>query len=247
MSSKFLSGTHSILIREKNLIRRGNKPGIAIIFGIALVVTLIGGFGFLGFLNSSGREAHSALQEEPAARPAQSREDPRFVCPEFFSPFLETDRKSFRLLQRRLSGRYGDYRRSYKPGHLHAGIDLKGDFEETVYPVGRGFIERVFRDFPHKSVVVKHTLPDGSIFYSMSVHLEGIRVEEGDAVTEKTPLARLFNREELQKADFGTANHLHLEIRTSLEDGGWASASSMTMDELNRFCLDPLEFFRRRL
>lgn len=185
--------------------------------------------------------------DESACRPPQSQDDPRFVCREFFSPFLETDRKSLRLLRRRLSGRYGDYRRSYKPGHLHAGIDLNGGFEETVYPVGRGFIHLVFRDFPHKSVVVKHTLPDGSIFYSMYVHLEDIRIEEGDAVTEKTPLARLFNREELKKADFGTANHLHLEIRKSLDDGGWASASSMTMEELNKFCLDPFEFFRRRL
>jgi len=218
--------------------------------GATLVVALIGGLGFLGFLNRSSddvRSGLSGLSEESAARPAQSREDPRFVCREFFSPFLETDRKSFRLLRRRLSGRYGDYRRSYKPGHLHAGIDLKGDFEETVYPVGRGFVELVFRDFPHKSVAVKHTLPDGGVFYSMYVHLEDIRVEEGDAVTEKTPLARLFNREELLRADFGTANHLHLEIRTSLEDGGWASASSMTMEELNRFCLDPLEFYRKRL
>jgi murein DD-endopeptidase MepM/ murein hydrolase activator NlpD len=215
--------------------------------GVTLVVALIGGFGLTSFLNSSGPKVPSGSKEEPAVRPAQSREDPRFVCREFFSPFLETDRKSFRLLRRRLSGRYGDYRRSYKPGHLHAGIDLKGDFEETVYPVGRGFVELVFRDFPHKSVVVKHTLTEGGVFYSMYVHLEDIRVEEGDAVTEKTPLARLFNREELQRADFGTANHLHLEIRKSLEDGGWASASSMTMEDLNRFCLDPLEFYRKRL
>ncbi len=215
--------------------------------GVTLIITLISGFGLLTFVARPSQAVRSGSEEGSSGRPAQSQDDPRFTCREFFSPFLETDRKSLRLIRRRLSGRYGDYRRSYKPGHLHAGIDLRGDFEETVYPVGRGFVYLVFRDFPHKSVVVKHTLPDGSIFYSMYVHLEDIRVEEGDAVTEKTPLARLFNREQLKKADFGTANHLHLEIRKSLDDGGWASASSMTMEELNRFCLDPLEFFRRRL
>ena len=236
-----------ILIKKTQGARWGSKLSSSLLIGLTLIVTLIGGLGFLSFLNSSGREVRSAPRKESAARRAQSREDPRFVCQGFFSPFLETDRKSFRLLRRRLIGRYGDYRRSFKPGHLHAGIDLKGDFKETVYPVGRGFVELVFRDFPHKSVAVKHTLPNGSIFYSMYVHLEEIRVEEGDAVTEKTPLARLFSKEELHKADFGTANHIHLEIRKSLEDEGWASASSMTMEELNRFCLDPLEFLRRRL
>jgi hypothetical protein len=231
----------SLAVKKEKMMRVGTM------LGVTIIITLISGFGLLTFLASSGQAIRSGTEEESAVRPAQSENDPRFVCREFFSPFLETDRKSFRLIRRRLSGRYGDYRRSFKPGHLHAGIDLKGDFEETVYPVGRGFVHLVFRDFPHKSVVVKHTLPDGKIFYSMSVHLEDIRVEEGDAVTEKTPLARLFNREELEKADFGTVNHLHLEIRKSLEDGGWASASSMTMEELSRFCLDPLEFFRKRL
>jgi murein DD-endopeptidase MepM/ murein hydrolase activator NlpD len=231
----------SLAVKKVKIMRVG------MMFGVTIMITVMSGFGLLTFMARSGQAIRFDTGEESAGRPAQSQDDPRFVCREFFSPFLETDRKSLRLIRRRLSGRYGDYRRSFKPGHLHAGIDLKGEFEETVYPVGRGFVHLVFRDFPHKSVVVKHTLPDGSILYSMYVHLEDIRVEEGDAVTEKTPLARLFNREELEKADFGTANHLHLEIRKSLEDGGWASASSMTMEELNRFCLDPLEFLSRRL
>jgi murein DD-endopeptidase MepM/ murein hydrolase activator NlpD len=233
--------TINLIVKKREMMRAG------IMLGVTLIITLISGFGWLSFVAGPDQAIRSGSVEESAGRPAQTQDDPRFVCREFFSPFLETDRKSMRLLRRRLSGRYGDYRRSFKPGHLHAGIDLKGDFEETVYPVGRGYVHLVFRDFPHKSVAVKHTLPDGAALYSMYVHLEDIRVEEGDAVTEKTPLARLFNRGELEKADFGTDNHLHLEIRKSLEDGGWASASSMTMEELNRFCLDPLEFLSRRL
>jgi murein DD-endopeptidase MepM/ murein hydrolase activator NlpD len=235
------------MVQLRLAVKKEKMMRVGTMLGVTIIITLISGFGLLTFLVSSGQAIRCGTEEESAVRPAQSEDDPLFVRREFFSPFLETDRKSLPLIRRRLSGRYGDYRRSYKPGHLHAGIDLRGDFEETVYPVGRGFVHLVFRDFPHKSVVVKHRLSDGNILYSMYVHLEGIRVEEGDAVTEKTPLARLFNREELDKADFGTANHLHLEIRKSLEDGGWASASSMTMEELNRFCLDPLEFFRQQL
>jgi murein DD-endopeptidase MepM/ murein hydrolase activator NlpD len=237
----------AIIVTLKLIVKKREMMRAGILVGVTLIITLISGLGLLSLVARPGQGIRSGSEEASSVRPAQSQDDPRFVCREFFSPFLETDRKNLRLLRRRMSGRYGDYRRSFKPGHLHAGIDLRGDFGETVYPVGRGFVELVFRDFPHKSVAVKHILPDGAVLYSMYVHLEEIRVEEGDAVTEKTPLARLFNRGELEKSDFGTANHLHLEIRKSLEDGGWASASSMTMEELNRFCLDPLEFFRKRL
>ncbi len=64
---------------------------------------------------------------------------------------------------------------------------------------------------------------------------------------ETTVLARLFDAAELAKADFGTANHLHFEIRSSLDDGGQASASSMTLKALNVCCRDPLTFFRKHL
>ena len=81
----------------------------------------------------------------------------------------------------------------------------------------------------------------------MYVHIEEIKVEVGEWVTEKTPLARLFTQNELNLADFGTANHLHFEIRKSIDDHGWASASSTNRDELDRFCLDPWEFFKKHL
>jgi hypothetical protein len=90
-------------------------------------------------------------------------------------------------------------------------------------------------------------MADGSILYSMYVHVMDVKVGAGDEVDETTVLARLFDSEELAKADFGTVNHLHFEIRSSLDDGGRASASSMTLQALNLYCRDPLSFFKRHL
>jgi murein DD-endopeptidase MepM/ murein hydrolase activator NlpD len=166
------------------------------------------------------------------------------ICKDFYSPFEECDRKSLKALKHRLTGSYAEYRRSYQAGHLHAGIDLKGAFDETIYAVGYGQVHLIFREFPHQSVVVKHLLPDGSLLYSVYTHVQDVRVQVGQRVSKDTSLARLFNRIELTQANFGTPNHLHLEIRKSFADRGRASYSSLTLDDLNTFCKDPLEFFK---
>ena len=166
---------------------------------------------------------------------------------QFNSSFNDSNRKSFASIKRRLAGSYGEYRKSYKPGHLHAGIDLEGSFNETVYAIGRGQVYLIFHDFPHKTVAVKHQLPDGNLLFSVYTHVEQVKVNIGDRVDEYTPLARLFNKDELKRADFGTPNHLHFEIRESMADGGRASYASMTREELNKFCMDPMEFFKINL
>jgi murein DD-endopeptidase MepM/ murein hydrolase activator NlpD len=81
----------------------------------------------------------------------------------------------------------------------------------------------------------------------MYVHVEDIQVRVGDWVNENTHLARLFNAEELEQANFGTPNHLHLEIRKTLADKGRASYASMSMSALNMVCMDPLKFFKKNL
>jgi len=167
------------------------------------------------------------------------------ICYEFFSPFCESDRQSYTMIKKRVVGVFGEYRRSYKPGHHHAGLDLWGAFNETVYAIGFGWVVRVFGEFPNRSVVIEHHLDDGRILYSMYVHIEDIRVEVGDWVDEQTPLGRVFDKEELKKANFNTPNHLHLEIRKSLADSGRASIASMSMKALGRFCLDPSHFFKK--
>ena len=166
---------------------------------------------------------------------------------EFHSPFNDSNRKSFTSIKIRLIGLYGEYRKSYKPGHLHAGVDLEGSFNETIYAIGYGQVHLIFRDFPHKSVIIKHHLEGGDLLFSVYTHVEDIEVNVGDWVEVRTPLARLFNEDELKQANFGTPNHLHLEIRKSLADEGRASYSSMTKQDLNKFCIDPMEFFKANL
>jgi len=171
----------------------------------------------------------------------------KLICQDFYSPFKNSNRKSFASIEQRLVGTYGEFRKSYKPGHLHAGIDLEGSFSETVYAIGRGQVLSIFRDFPHQTVIVKHQLPDANPLFSVYTHVEEVKVEVGDWVDEGSPLARLFNKDELERANFGTPNHLHLEIRKSIADEGRASYASMTMDKLNTFCMDPVAFFRANL
>lgn len=163
---------------------------------------------------------------------------------EFYSPFNDTDRKSIQSIKGRVVGSYGEYRESYKPGHLHAGIDLEGSFSETIYAIGSGQVHLIFREFPHQSVIVKHQLADGHYLYSVYTHVEQVKVNVGDWVDEQTPLARLFNQDELKRANFGTPNHLHFEIRKSIADDGRASYASMTREELDKYCMDPMDFFR---
>lgn len=181
------------------------------------------------------------------SRLSQQSVPSKLICKKFSSPFNDSNRKSFGSVKRRLIGSYREYRRSYKPGHLHAGIDLKGSFRETVYAIGRGQVYLTFRDFPHRTVIVKHHLPDGNLLFSVYTHVEQVKVNIGDWVNEQTSLARLFNEDELKRANFGTPNHLHLEIRKSIADEGRASYASMTSQELNKYCMDPIEFFKAYL
>jgi murein DD-endopeptidase MepM/ murein hydrolase activator NlpD len=171
----------------------------------------------------------------------------QLICREFYSPFNDSNRKSCRSIERRLIGSYGEYRKSYKPGHLHAGIDLEGAFTETVYPIGSGQVHLILNDFPHRTVILKHHLLNGEFLFSVYTHVEQVKVKIGDWVDERSALARLFDEDELERANFGTPNHLHLEIRKNTDDRGRASYASMTRQELDKFCMDPMEFFKANL
>ncbi len=178
---------------------------------------------------------------------AQNADTTVKICAAFYSPFDEPSRDRYATITKRVVGRYGDYRRSPRTGHKHAGVDLRGEFSELVYAIGDGQVYEVFKSFPNRSVVLRHHMPDSTFLYSVYTHLEDITVMIGDWVNENASLGRLFTEEELEAADFGTANHVHLEIRTSYTDYGTASWRSMTMGELNKYCTDPLEFFREHL
>jgi len=166
---------------------------------------------------------------------------------DYFVP-IGLDRTSdYNKLKERIIGRYGDYRKSNVPGHKHSGIDLEGKYNEPVYPIGDGTVTHIFRSFPHKTIYIRHNDSRGKPFYSAYVHVTDIKVRTGDRVTKDTVVARIFNEEELKSSNFGTPPHLHFEIRHNIDDNGTASYKSMNIDELNKYCIDPLIFFKKAL
>ncbi len=152
--------------------------------------------------------------------------------------------RDYNKLKNRVIGKYGDNRNSNVRGHKHAGIDMKGNFSETVYSIGKGVVINVFRDFPHKTIYIRHHDKTNASFYSVYIHVEDIQVNVGDSVTKRTAIGRIFNREELRASNFGTSPHLHFEIRHSIKDKGDATFKSMSIPELDRYCIDPEIFFK---
>ncbi len=167
-------------------------------------------------------------------------------CGTVYSPLKVPDRRSWSALRARAGSGFGEGRRSYKPGHLHAGLDLGTTHGETVYAICPGRVVDIHLSFPHRTVVVEHHRPDGSIYWSSYKHLEDLQVVVGDDIEEITPIGRTLSAAEQARAGW-RLNHLHLEIRVSITDGGSASFSSMSLEELTRYARDPLVFFHQEL
>ncbi len=165
----------------------------------------------------------------------------------YFIPIGIDRTADYNKLTEKIIGQYGVHRSSNVHGHKHSGIDIQGDFGETVYSIGKGTIIKIFREFPHKTIYIQHNENDDALFYSVYIHVEDIQINIGDPVSENTPIARIFNREELILANFGTPPHLHFEIRHNIDDMGEATFKSMTLSELNKYCIDPLKFFNKSL
>ena len=178
----------------------------------------------------------SSFAIEPWGRP----------CGTVYNPIGVPDRRSLAQLEALVTSRFGDGRRSYRPGHLHAGIDLRTDWGAAIHAICPGQVVDIHLAFPHLTVVVEHHTPAGEVFWSSYKHVADLQVAVGDDVEEITPLARAFRADELPRAGWKT-NHLHFELRTSIEDDGTASFTSMSMDELTRYARDPLPFFEGEL
>ena len=163
------------------------------------------------------------------------------------SPFSGNTDSNVKTFQRRIVGRFADFRTAGGDnGHKHAGIDLRGGFNEEVYPINDGrVLAASFKDLSG-GVVIEHLLPDGSKLYSKYVYIQDISVKVGEQVTPHTRLGRLFDKASFKKSRY-THNHLHIEIRKDYLDKGTDSSYSETRKELEMHCLDPEKFLGAQL
>ncbi len=171
---------------------------------------------------------------------------PRATATRWLLPFATRDRTDPATV--RVVSTYAAPRLSYLRGHLHSGIDLvprsSATPGPTVFPLAAGRVCSIHLDHPHRTLVVVHRLPDGSLLYTSYKHLQEIHVANGQEVGADTALARLYTRAEAL-AQGGSYDHLHLEVRRSFDDYGVASWASMSRAELDARFLDPLLFLQR--
>ena len=167
------------------------------------------------------------------------------TCETVHTPFADKRRQSMASIKRRKRSGFGANRVSFIRGHKHSGLDLRGRYKEPVFAICAGRVFDIHLGFPHRTVVVEHRNENGERFFSSYKHIEDILVKEGDLVTAQTRLGRLFDRKERKRARFD--QHLHFEIRKTMDDGGEASWSSMSMKALLRVFKDPERFFKRSL
>jgi murein DD-endopeptidase MepM/ murein hydrolase activator NlpD len=167
--------------------------------------------------------------------------------PSFILPIGKDRSPKYEEFQDRIIGNFGDKRTSKTAGHKHSGIDIIAKFKESVFAIGKGVVINVFREFPHKTVLIKHHYPNGKIFYSSYVHLSDLEVSIGEYVDKDSKLGRIFDEGQLRKSEFATQAHIHFEIRHSIEDKGDATFTCMTLEELDRYFIDPKIFFSNYL
>jgi murein DD-endopeptidase MepM/ murein hydrolase activator NlpD len=184
---------------------------------------------------------------EPVPVPPKTSElPPEPTCAVVHSPFADPDRRSLSVLANRGGDGFGAGRRSYVRGHVHAGVDLDTAFGEAVYGLCHGEVVDIHLASPHRTVVVRHDLPGGAVRYASYKHVEDVAVAVGDMVDRRTRIGRVFDEPEQAAAPW-RRNHLHFEVRHSIADGGAASWTSMSMDELREFAVDPMVFFAEHL
>ena len=173
---------------------------------------------------------------------------PASLAGQWFVPFATKNRNDIKTIQ--VVSVFGSPRNSYLPGHIHTGLDIipKKPMEKHiyVYPLANGVVCSVHLGHPHKTIVVKHMLPDGQLIYTAYKHLESIYLSQGEQVTRHSQLGRLYTRKEAL-AQGGNYDHLHLEIRKQFDDYGVASWATLTTEALRQRFYNPLTFMRKKI
>jgi murein DD-endopeptidase MepM/ murein hydrolase activator NlpD len=173
--------------------------------------------------------------------------EPKDTVDEWLLPFEVKNRSNLSLII--LLSKFGANRTSHLRGHKHAGVDIvpaKMDTGVYIYPIAKGVVcfKRV-KD-PFSSITIKHKLANGAYMYSSYIHLKDIYVENGDDVDTHTKVGKIFTRKEVRRFR-GPYDHLHLEIRKSFYDFGFASSHCMNHAELDSFYFEPINFLSNHL
>lgn len=135
---------------------------------------------------------------------------------ETFLPVRVTDRQDVRLLELTEIGAFGVWRKDRPgiPAHFHTGIDVKrpsNDYqEEPIFPVASGVVISIRRDGPYAQVIIEH-MNQGQFYWTVYEHIAGIQVSLHDEVSPHRPIARFFNRQELDTYGW-QFDHFHLEV-----------------------------------
>lgn len=174
---------------------------------------------------------------------------PPVVVNRWYVPFTTENRNDIHTV--RVISAFGTARYSYVRGHIHTGVDIIprrrviGEYV-YVYPLAEGIVCSIHLGHPHRTIVIKHRLLNGTIIFSSYKHLQEIYVTNGERVSPSRKLARLYTRREA-RALGGSYDHLHLEIRKGFDDFGVASWATMSQKELRRRFYDPWIFMRQRV
>ena len=102
----------------------------------------------------------------------------------------------------------------YSGNGYHLGVDLgtSGNKSTTVGSIADGVVYRVVKESKSGGwgnlVIVKHTLPNGKVFYSGYAHLKSMSVSEGSTVKAGTKLGMMGS------TGYSTGAHLHLLVFT---------------------------------
>lgn len=173
---------------------------------------------------------------------------PAAVVQTWYVPLETSDRTDLKTI--RMISTFGAKRLSYVRGHFHTGVDLvprrRNGSKVNVYPLAPGVVCSIHLGDPHRTVVIKHKLTDGSFIYTSYKHLHAILVENGQQVTHETLLGRLYTSGEAKKLG-GNYDHLHLEVRKQFDDYGVASWATMTKGDLGKRFYDPWLFMKQRI
>jgi murein DD-endopeptidase MepM/ murein hydrolase activator NlpD len=194
-----------------------------------------------------------------------------YLCIRFFYPASEdiqlpidvADRKSFYEIVLTEIGEFGLQRKARPsiPAHLHTGIDIKRPGknydDEPIYPIADGVVISKREDGPYAQLIIEHNI-NGQYFWTVYEHIAGIKVELHQPVNSNEPIARFFNRMELDKHGW-QFDHFHFEILKKRPSQIRPQANfperlfkSYTLDcyteeKLNSLFYNPLSFFAERL